>query len=71
MLQAANWGDGTMGHTFLKAVYREFSDDSFATRVAQRNPSDGIAGPTFHAEVGDILTVVFMVCARASASSNQ
>lgn len=59
--QAAAWGDGTMGHTFLKAAYREFTDDTFATRAEQRNPSDGIAGPTLRGEVGDVITVVFLV----------
>ena len=50
-----------MGHTYLKALYREFTDDSFETPVPQRNPSDGMAGPTLHAEVGDMITIVFQV----------
>lgn len=50
-----------MGSTFLKAVYREYTDDTFTTRVPQKQASDGLAGPTIIAEVGDLITVVFQV----------
>ena len=61
-LQASQWGDGTMGHTYLKAVYREFTDGSFTAMKNQTNPTDGLLGPTLHAEVGDMITIVFQVC---------
>ena len=50
-----------MGSTFLKAVYREYTDDTFTTRVPQKQASDGLAGPTIMAEVGDLITIVFQV----------
>lgn len=60
-LQAAQWGDGTMGSTFLKAVYREYTDDTFTERKPLKHESDGLAGPMLVAEVGDLITVVFKV----------
>ena len=50
-----------MGSTFLKAIYREYTDDTFTERKTQLHPSDGMAGPTLFAEVGDLITVVFKV----------
>lgn len=50
-----------MGSTFLKAVYREYTDDTFTERKPQLHASDGLAGPTLMAEVGDLITVVFKV----------
>lgn len=55
-----------MGKTFLKAAYREFTDGTFLTRTAAKNPSDGILGPMLVAEVGDVITVVFMVGCASS-----
>ena len=63
-MQAAGWGDGTMGSKFLKAVFREFTDEEFTTQAKQANPSDGMAGPTLRGEVGDVITVVFMVSTK-------
>lgn len=59
--QAAQWGEGTMGSTFMKAIYREYTDDTFTKRKPQMQASDGMAGPTIIAEVGDLITVVFRV----------
>lgn len=50
-----------MGSTFLKAIYREYTDDTFTKRKAQEHASDAMAGPTLRAEVGDMITVVFKV----------
>ena len=61
LLQSAQWGEGTMGSTFLKAIYREYTDDTFMERKPQLQASNGLAGPTLFAEVGDLITVVFQV----------
>jgi manganese oxidase len=50
-----------IGRKYLKAVYREYTDASFAT-LKPRGPGEaslGILGPIIHAEVGDTITVVF------------
>lgn len=50
-----------IGRKYLKAVYREYTDASFAT-PKPRGPVEeslGILGPIIHAEVGDTITVVF------------
>lgn len=47
-----------LGRKYLKAVYREYTDGSFAT-LKPRDASLGILGPVIHAEVGDRVTVVF------------
>lgn len=59
-MQSANWGDGTMGKVFQKAVYQGYTDDTF-TALLPVAGSQGMAGPTMHAEVGDKITLVFMV----------
>jgi FtsP/CotA-like multicopper oxidase with cupredoxin domain len=54
-------GPHRIGTKYLKAVYREYTDDSFRTLKA-RKPEEqylGIVGPVFRAEVGDTLKVVF------------
>lgn len=50
-----------IGRKYLKAVYREYADASFTTPKPRgpREESQGILGPTIHAEVGDSITVVF------------
>jgi manganese oxidase len=50
-----------IGRKYLKAVYREYTDASFATLKPRgpREASLGILGPIIHAEVGDTITVVF------------
>jgi hypothetical protein len=50
-----------IGRRYLKAVYRAYTDASFAT-LKPRDPAEeslGILGPTIHAEVGDTIKVVF------------
>ncbi len=50
-----------LGSKYLKAIYREYADASFAT-LKPRGPAEeshGILGPVIHAEVGDTITVVF------------
>ena len=50
-----------IGRKYLKAIYREYTDASFAA-VKLRTPGEeslGILGPIIHAEVGDTITVVF------------
>jgi FtsP/CotA-like multicopper oxidase with cupredoxin domain len=59
-------GPNRIGRIYRKAVYREYTDDTFATRK-ERSPQDeylGVLGPILHAEVGDTIKVVF----RNSAS---
>ena len=53
-----------MGHTYMKAAYRGFTDETFTTPAPQQNPTDGLLGPYIHAEVGDLITVVFKVATR-------
>jgi hypothetical protein len=60
-IQAAQWGGGTMGSTFLKAIYREYTGETFTERKAQEHTSDAMAGPVLRGEVGDMITVVFKV----------
>jgi len=53
--------DERIGRKYYKAVYREYTDASFATLKA-RGPDEeslGILGPIIRAEVGDGITVVF------------
>ena len=50
-----------MGHNYLKAAYRGFTDETFMTPAPQQNPTDGLLGPYIHAEIGDLITVVFKV----------
>jgi FtsP/CotA-like multicopper oxidase with cupredoxin domain len=54
-------GPNHIGHIYRKAVYREYTDATFATRK-QRAPQDeylGLLGPVLRAEVGDTIKVVF------------
>lgn len=54
-------GPHRIGTKYLKAVYREYTDDSFRT-LRVRKPQEqylGIVGPVLHAEVGDTIKVVF------------
>ncbi|KAL8181259.1 UNVERIFIED_CONTAM: hypothetical protein K2H54_050983 [Gekko kuhli] len=55
-------GNGLLGSTYKKAVYREYSDGTFKTpknRSSGEEEHLGILGPFIWAEVGDILTIVF------------
>jgi FtsP/CotA-like multicopper oxidase with cupredoxin domain len=54
-------GPTRIGHVYLKAVYREYTDGTFA-HVKPRGPRWqhlGLLGPVIHAEVGDTIKVVF------------
>jgi FtsP/CotA-like multicopper oxidase with cupredoxin domain len=54
-------GPGRIGHVFRKAIYREYTDRTFA-KLKSRRPEDeylGLLGPILHAEVGDTIKVVF------------
>src|ERR1044071_3388188 len=54
-------GPTRIGHVYRKALYREYTDGTFATRKP-RVPQDeylGVLGPVLRAEVGDTIKVVF------------
>ncbi len=54
-------GPSRIGHIFRKAIYREYTDGTFA-KLKARRPEDeylGLLGPVLHAEVGDTIRVVF------------
>ena len=54
-------GPHRIGTKYLKACYREYTDESFQ-KLKPRRPEDaylGIVGPVLHAEVGDTIKVVF------------
>ena len=54
-------GPTQIGRVYRKAVYREYTDGTFATRKP-RPPQDeylGVLGPILRAEVGDTIKVVF------------
>ena len=54
-------GPDRIGLTYLKAVYREYTDSAFTT-VKKRAPASeylGILGPVLRAEVGDTIRVIF------------
>jgi|TARA_B110000879_G_C11141280_1_gene500446 FtsP/CotA-like multicopper oxidase with cupredoxin domain len=50
-----------IGSTYKKAVYREYTDASFQEYVQRPDEWQhlGILGPVIHAEVGDVIKVVF------------
>jgi hephaestin len=60
----ATWtkrGPDRIGHVYLKALYREYTDATF-THLKPRGPRWkhlGLLGPVIHAEVGDTIKVVF------------
>src|SRR6185437_12497027 len=54
-------GPHQIGRVYKKAIYREYTDDTFTT-LKKRNAADaylGLLGPVLHAEVGDTIRVVF------------
>ena len=54
-------GPNRIGNVYRKAIYREYTDATFATRKP-RPPQDeylGVLGPVLRAEVGDSIEVVF------------
>lgn len=48
-----------IGRKNIKAIYTEFTDNSFTTRKPKENSDLGILGPVIRAEVGDSVIVVF------------
>ncbi len=59
-------GDDRVGSTYIKAVYHEYTDDTFMT-IKTRPPEWehlGLLGPVIRAEVGDTIKVVFKNNAR-------
>ncbi|CUR51440.1 putative Multicopper oxidase [Nitrosotalea devaniterrae] len=59
-------GKDRIGKVSLKAVYREYTDNTFAklTPISDKWQHLGILGPVIHAEVGDTIKVVFKNNAR-------
>ncbi len=59
-------GNDRIGKISLKAVYREYTDDTFTTLkpIQDKWQHLGILGPVIHAEVGDTIKVVFKNNAR-------
>ena len=54
-------GPSRIGSTYLKSLYREYTDDTFTT-LKERAPEWehlGLLGPVIRAEVGDTIEVVF------------
>jgi len=54
-------GPSHIGHIYRKAIYREYTDGTFATRKPRAQQDDylGLVGPILRAEVGDTIEVVF------------
>jgi FtsP/CotA-like multicopper oxidase with cupredoxin domain len=54
-------GPNRIGHVYRKAIYREYTDGTFATRKPRPQQDDylGLLGPILRAEVGDTIRVVF------------
>ena len=54
-------GPHRIGTKYRKAIYREYTDESFSTLKPRRADEAylGIVGPVLHAEVGDTIKVVF------------
>ncbi|XP_077970819.1 ferroxidase HEPHL1-like [Styela clava] len=51
-------GPDRIGGIYIKAVYKEYTDDTFQVEV-ERDPVMGILGPVIFAEVGETIHVVF------------
>jgi len=54
-------GPTHIGRIYRKAIYREYTDETFATRKPRAQQDDylGLLGPILRAEVGDTIKVVF------------
>ena len=54
-------GPHRIGTKYLKACYREYTDESFQKLKPRRLEDEylGLVGPVLHAEVGDTIKVVF------------
>eukprot|EP00775_Hariotina_reticulata_P011260 gene11260-11409_t len=57
----------TLGSQYKKAVFREYTDDTFTTKKPHP-PESGILGPLIGAEVGDKIVVHFLNRLRFNAS---
>eukprot|EP01134_Creolimax_fragrantissima_P003242 CFRG3242T1 len=51
-------GDGFIGKTYMKAVFRGYTDDTYTTPIPVTD-TNGFMGPVIKAEVGDSIVVVF------------
>ena len=60
-------GPTRIGHVYRKALYRQYTDATFQTRVPA-DPNLGLLGPVIRAEVGDTIKVVFKNNASFPAS---
>jgi FtsP/CotA-like multicopper oxidase with cupredoxin domain len=63
-------GPDRIGKTYIKAVYREFTDATFTQQKARPTAWRhlGVLGPVVHAEVGDTIKFVFKNTLRIPAS---
>ena len=52
-------GANTYGTTWLKALYRGYTDSSF-TQYSEQPPWQGTQGPTIRSEVGDLIEIMFV-----------
>lgn len=53
-------GHGYIGSVFRKAIYREYTDETFSHLVPRAGHEYlGLVGPIIHAEVGDTIKVIF------------
>jgi len=54
-------GKDRIGSTYIKCLYREYSDSTFTTQktLGAKWEHLGMLGPVIHAEVGDVIKVVF------------
>jgi manganese oxidase len=52
-------GPNRIGDTYRKAVYRAYTDATFRTLAAAKDPGLGVLGPVIRAQVGDTIKVVF------------
>lgn len=57
--RAQNVGNVQYGQTWLKALYRGYTDATFTER-SEQPPWQGTQGPTLRAEVGDLIEIMFV-----------
>lgn len=55
----ANAVVGSYNTTYLKALYRGYTDDTF-TQMSEQPPWQGTQGPTVRSEVGDMVEIMFV-----------
>ncbi|KAI9190449.1 hypothetical protein H9P43_001883 [Blastocladiella emersonii ATCC 22665] len=63
--------EGRIGKKYLKAVYKQYTDDKFEKQVARRAEDEhlGIMGPVLRAEVNQVIRVVFKNKAKTNPYS--